>query len=426
MPDFNGYLDLIENLSGEEFRFPHRVAPFAEFPIEEYRRRYARASRLMEAAGIDALLLTQEEDVRYFTGYLSILWCSKFRPYVGILPRDPSIGACLVLPRQELGNGNGTAWVPDLEIYPDQQNPVQAIVKALRDRGLGEGVIGSELGFGHRLGMSVEQFLELRESAKPGRIVDGVTLIQSVRMLKSAAEVARQQRACDISQTAVREGFEALREGMTEKELMQVVAAAMYRNGAEAGTRPSFFGVNAGPERYLTVNALPSDYAMRKGDLVMLDGGANYGGYATDFIRQASLGPPTDMQRRYYEMALEANNAAIAALRPGATGADVYEAGLGVFARHGVAEYSHLNIVGHGVGMDVHELPWLGERNVVYTADVRLRAGMVVCIEPVFGGVDDPDFRNGIFIQEDKVEITEGGGHILTSMLPKDLWVASI
>ena len=274
--------------------------------------------------------------------------------------------------------------------------------------------------------MSVEQFLELREGIQPGRIVDGVQIIQSVRMLKSPAEVARQQRACEISQAAVQEGFRALEEGMTEKQLMQVIASAMYRNGAEAGTRPSFFGVNAGPDRYLTVNALPSDYAMRRGDLVMLDGGANYGGYATDFIRQASLGQPTDLQRRFYDIALEANDAAIAALRPGASGADVYEAGLAVFSRYGVAEYSHLNIVGHGVGMDVHELPWLGERDVVYTSDVRLREGMVVCIEPVFGGVDDPAFRNGIFIQEDKVEITPQGRRVLTSMLPKELWVAQI
>ncbi len=427
MSDFNRYLGLVEGIDGTDASFSATAAPFAEFPIEEYRRRYGRLVRLMEDQGIDAMILTQEEDVRYFTGYLSILWCSKFRPYVAVLPRDTKIPACLVLPGQELRNGQHTAWISDVLIYPDQQDPIDFIAATLKARGLSHSVIGAELGFGHRLGMNVLQFRQLEAELGPqSPIVDGVPLIQAVRMVKSTAEIARQAQACAISQQAVREGFEALHAGMTEKQLMAVMSAAMFRLGAEPGTRPSFFAVNAGPERYLDVNSLATNYAMQRGDLVMVDGGAVYGGYATDFIRQASLGPPTLEQQRLFDIALEANAASISALHPGNTGADVYEAGMAIFRRYGVADYTHLNIVGHGVGMDIHELPWLGERDVVYTADVALRPGMVVSIEPVFGGVNDPDWKKGIWIQEDVVEITEIGPRILTADLSKELWIANI
>lgn len=425
MTNFNRHLDLISGIQGADMVFS--AAPFAEFPIEEYQRRYGRLVRLMEDQEIDAMILTQEEDVRYFTGYLSILWCSKFRPYVAVLPRDTKNPACLVLPGQELRNGQHTAWVPDVLIYPDQQDPIAFIVETLKDRGLGHSVIGMELGFGHRVGMNVLQFRQLEEGLGPeSQIIDGVPLIQAVRMIKSTAEIARQAQACAISQQAVREGFEALHPGMTEKELMAIISATMFRLGAEPGTHPSFFAINAGPDRYLDVNSLATNYAMKRGDLVMVDGGAVYGGFATDFIRQASLGPPTKEQHRLFDIALEANAASIAALQPGNTGADVYEAAMTIFRRQGVADYTHLNIVGHGLGMDIHELPWLGERNVVYTADVALRPGMVVSIEPVFGGVDDPDWRQGIWIQEDVVEITEAGPRILTADLSKELWIANV
>lgn len=421
-PDFNAMLEVARAADPASLQITVNTPEFAEFPFEEYRWRYAKAIRLMEHLGIDALLVTQEENVRYFAGYLSILWCSLFRPYVALLPRDPSIGPTLIVPTQETGNAVKTSWINDRTIYPDQENPIPHIVSALSERGLEAGVIATELGFGTRLGMNINQFEELR-ALTPGRFVDGTPLIQTARMVKSEAEIGRIRRACQISQTATRAGWEALHEGMTEKELMQVVVSEMYRQGAEPGTKPSFFGVSAGPRRYQVVNALASDYAIQRGDFVFIDGGAVYGGYATDYIRQACLGQPTDEQRRFYEIALEANDAAIAAIRPGVSGADVYEAGMKVFEKYGVLEYNVLNIVGHGVGMDLHEVPWLGERDKVYTAGTVLEAGMVVCIEPVFAGANDPSWEKGVWIQEDKVVVTESGHEIITDDLSKDLWL---
>jgi Xaa-Pro aminopeptidase len=211
---------------------------------------------------------------------------------------------------------------------------------------------------------------------------------------------------------------------MTEKELARVMGSTMYAEGAELGTQPSFLALFGGPDRYMHVNGLASDNVLGEGDLVLIDGGAVFQGYSTDFIRQASVGEPTAEQRRYFEICVEANNAAIDAIRPGVEGADVYAAGVAVFEREGLLEYNVLNIVGHGTGMEVHELPWLGEGGVVYTSSTVLEPGMVVCIEPVIGGMDD--WRAGCFIVEDKVLVTDTGAQVLTDALDKNLWVQPV
>ena len=76
--------------------------------------------------------------------------------------------------------------------------------------------------------------------------------------------------------------------------------------------------------------------------------------------------------------------------------------------------------------MEVHELPWLGERDTVYTSGTVLQPGMVVCIEPIIAGMDGPDWRSGLFIVEEKVLVTETGADVLTDSLSVDLWIQPI
>jgi Xaa-Pro aminopeptidase len=425
-PNFDPLLEIMRAVDVSHFEVASKEAKYADFPLAEYVRRYARACRLMEKEGLDALLVTQDLNVRYFSGYKSILWSSRFRPYLTLLPRDPSLGPTLILPGQETGNGLHTSWVADLAIYPDQENPTPTIAEAVKAKGLDRVRIGMELGFGQRLGLHIEGFEELKRALAPAEIVNGTTVTQAVRMLKSSAEVEKIRRACEISQAGVRAGWEELRPGISEKELVRVMGATMFAEGAELGTQPTFLCLAGGPERYRMANALASDYCVAEGDIVFIDGGAVYDGYATDFIRQACLGEPRDDQRRWFEVAIEANNACIEAIRPGVTGSDVYEAGMAVFEREGLLEFSVVNIVGHGTGMEIHELPWLGERDTVFTSGTTLQPGMVVCIEPVIAGMDGPDWRAGCFIVEEKVLVTETGSEVLTTDLPKDLWIEPV
>lgn len=423
-PDFNSYLDEIEAVTEGDLSLPRRSIPYADFPLAEYERRYARLVALMRREGMDGVLVTQEENVRYFTGYLSVLWISKFRPYVGILPADTARPAGLVLPTQERANAEATSWIESPTIYPAQEPPIPYLVDALRQRHLDRGRIGLELGFGQRLGMNQEQFSALTQALPEVEFVDATPIMQAVRMLKSPEEIERLARAAAISEAGVRAGWEALRPGITERELLAVMGGKMYAEGAEVGTKPSFYGILAG-DRWELANAVASDYAVKAGDLILVDGGATYRGYTADFIRQACLGRPTPQQQEWFDIAVAANTATIAALRPGVPAYEVYAAALDALGRYDIARFNRMNIVGHGIGMDIHEVPWIGQQDTVYTANTRIRAGMVVCIEPgVSAPPENPDTPDGHFIVEDIVAVTAEGPRVLTRTLPKTLWIA--
>jgi Xaa-Pro aminopeptidase len=414
--EFNAALDAVKDVGAtSDLKTPE----YAEFDAAEYSRRSNRLRALMNAEGMDAVLATQEENVRYFSGYLTMLWISKFRPLVAVIPQDGP--AALVISGQEVGNANLTSWIEDIAPFPPQEPPVAFIVRELEARGLVKGRIGIELGFGQRTGMSYHQLHELSELLPHAEIVDATPLMQSVRMLKSPEEISRLRRAAEISASGVETAWRSLQQGQTESEILQAIAAAVFAEGAEMGTKPSFFAVIAG-DRWQLSNAVASDYAIRTGDSVVVDGGASYRGYACDFIRHASLGEPTAEHRRWYDAAVAATEAAIEAIRPGIEAREVYEAGIDVLAQAGFAEHNRMNIIGHGIGADVHELPWVGDETV-FTSDTILQEGMVLCIEPGISPPSELALRSQ-FIVEDEVEVTARGTNVLTSQLSNEIWVA--
>ena len=415
-------LDVIERVDGRDLKL--RVPPYAEFDAEEFARRCARLRALMELEGIDAALLTQEENVRYFTGYLTVLWGSKFRPLVAIIPRDPKIEACLVVSHQEVENGRETSWVPATVPFPAQEPPIPFIVRELAGRGLDKGRIGMELGFGQRLGMNQQQLHDLQKQLPKANLVDVTPLAQTVRMLKSSEEIDRLARASAISEAGVRAGWEALREGQTERAIVTNMAVRMYEAGAEVGTKPTFLGILAG-DRWRMANAVPSNYRIKPGDLILIDGGATYRGYTCDFIRQASVGPLTDAQARWFDAVIDATRAAVEAVRPGVPAHRVYETALEVLRERGVVEGSRMNIIGHGIGMDIHELPWIGEADSVYTSDITIREGMTLCIEPGVKAWNE-DGPSGHFIVEDVIAVGPRGAKLLTGSLSREVWCSPV
>lgn len=422
--DFDAALDAIEQVTpatvaADSTALPRTAPEYSEFDAAEYALRYARLRTLMRREGIDAVITSQEENHRYFSGYLTVLWISKFRPFLSILTAgDAPCG--LVVPGQERGNAEITSWIDDVCAFPPQEPPIGYLVEELRKRDLTHGRIGIELGFGQRLGMNQEQFAELVKALPEVEFVDATPLFQTVRMLKSEAEIARLEQACAISGAAVEAGFRAAKAGMTERELTTVIGTALFAAGADVSSKPSFFGVLAG-ERWRLANAVASDYRFQEGDLILLDGGACYRGYSCDFIRQACIGRATDEQRAWFEAAIVSNDAAIAAIAPGVPAHEVYQAGLDSLADQGYGEYNRMNIIGHGVGADVHEIPWIGQRDLVYTSNVRLREGMVLSIEPGMSPPHELDLR-GHFIVEDMVAVTADGTRNLTPTPAKQLW----
>jgi Xaa-Pro aminopeptidase len=424
--NFNAALDIIEPLTAADLGKKLEAKEWAEFEPEEYELRYARLAALMKIEGIDAALFTQEENVRYFSGYLTVLWISRFRPFVALLPADTTRSSSVLTSGQEVGNLNGTSWVEDPRSFSPQVPPIPYMAGMIKDILPEGGKIGIEIGFGQRLGMNIEQLLELEGMLPDVEFVDITPLAETVRMLKSAAEIAFITEAARISCDAVAKGWESVKVGGNERAVLAVMAAEMYGQGAEvSGTKQSVFGIMSG-ERLALSNAVATDKrSFVEGDMMMIDGGATYHGYVTDFIRQLSIGPVDALTQKWFDVAIEANSAAIAAIKPGVLASDVYDAAMAIFKAHDLFKYNKSTIVGHGIGADIHELPWLGEAGTVYTSDTTLREGMVLSIEPIIASsADDAPF--GHFIVEDMVVVTATGAEIITGTISTELWIAPV
>lgn len=391
---------------------------YSPFPTDEYQMRLKKARNLMDKYEFDALLVTAKENVLYFSGLQTVGWDSKHRPLGVILPREG--GPTMVIPESLAVVAKETSWVDDVRLWggfkkPNlPKDPITGIVDALKDLGLSDKRIGMELGYGQRVGMSQDDFDQLKSLVSGATIGDASSLLWDLRMIKSPREIDIMRAVCDATCKAYELGFAAACEGMTERELAGVMMAEMSRL---TNYRPGFIGIRSGLLKYPMMNVPPFDKPMEKGDLVVVDSGATLRDYWCDMMRMLCIGKPTDEQRRFFDVELEAQGAGVAAMKPGATAESICQACLDVIEKRGMRQHApSLERVGHGLGLDVHEPPSMALGNVN-----PLEPGMILTCEPIFS--DLPDYRIGNFALEDVVLITETGHEILTPF-PKTLWIA--
>jgi Xaa-Pro aminopeptidase len=250
---------------------------------------------------------------------------------------------------------------------------------------------------------SIKSHLPMRASLEPVR-----GWIEELRMVKSAAELALIRRSVETNSRAFERTVTRIKPGTSERDLATELEYRMRRLGAE---KPSFETIVAAGVRSALPHAQPTAARLSPGDLVVVDMGAFQEGYASDMTRMLSVGAPSAKVKRMYRAVLEAQLAAIDAVRPGATTVSVDAAARRVLAGHGL-DHVFIHSTGHGLGLEIHEPPRIGKRD-----RHRLRPGMAITIEPGayiegFGGVRI----------EDTVVVTETGCEILTTT-PKDLHV---
>jgi Xaa-Pro aminopeptidase len=238
----------------------------------------------------------------------------------------------------------------------------------------------------------------------PATPVNG--LVEELRMVKDEEELAIIRKAASIADRAFAAIVRELRPGITERQVSLRLEMLMREMGASSS---SFEIIVASGKRSALPHGTASDKMLEKGDLVTLDFGAYYKGYASDLTRTVVLGTPSGKQKEIYDIVLEAGNRAIQAIRPGITGKETDAVARNYIAQHGYGDFFG-HSTGHGLGMEVHEAPALSVRG-----DKKLAPGMVVTVEP---GIYLTDF-GGVRIEDD-VLVTPTGHEVLTHS-PKEL-----
>ncbi|MCX7828966.1 MAG: Xaa-Pro peptidase family protein [Thermanaerothrix sp.] len=358
-------------------------------------RRLERLVKRLGEEGMDGLFLGPSGDLLYITG-LDLFPDERCKGLM--VSRNGCFGLVPRLYRQEMELH--MEGVP-LFVWDDREGFVGAYREGCRRLGLEGGVIGVNCG------MRAVDLIDA-QGAVPARYVNGAKVLDPLRRVKTEEELALMRRASAMADQVMERVYRFLRPGLSERQVKEFILKCFD----ELGTTPSFdpivaFGANAAMPHYGGVDAVG-----REGDCVVLDFGCRVQGYCSDMTRTFFLAGVPEKSREVYQVVLKSQLKGIEAVRPSVPAQEVDRAARDVIARAGYGEH-FLNRLGHGIGLEVHEGPYIVEGN-----HAPLEVGNVFSVEP---GIYIPGAL-GVRI-EDLVVVGEDGPEVLNSF-PKELMVA--
>ena len=355
----------------------------SQLPPSDTASRLARLRDLLPEAGCDALLVTKLENLRYLTGFSGSAGMLFVGPESALLTTD---GRYAEQSAEQL-----TQAGVDAEITIGR---LDAQLGALERAASGLARIGLEAA--SLTWASELRFAELFDA----ELVATRGVVERLRVVKDAGELARIEAACDIADVALAQVKERLATGLTESEFAAELEFEMRRRGASG---PAFETIVAAGANSAMPHHRPGDRPIGEGELIVIDFGATVDGYRSDMTRTFVVGTPDPASLDLLDAVLAAQRAGVRAVRPGATGAEVDEACRVSLTEAGYGEV-FLHSTGHGVGLEIHEAPAVAPG----AADI-LAVGSVVTVEP--GAYLAT--RGGVRI-EDSLVVTEDGYRVLT------------
>ncbi len=347
----------------------------------EFAERRRNVAAELTSRKIDALIASSAPNVRYLTGFTGSAGMALVWQDGAILFTDPRYGI-------------QAAAEVDCAVRVERGPLHVALIGTATRRRLRR--LGVEDGR-----VSWKTYRETEASLALGAALEPAAgLVEALRTLKSAAEIGLVRRSIQLNSEAFSRAMAKVRPGMSESALAAEIDYQMRLLGAE---RPAFDTIVAAGPRSAMPHAQPSSKTLRHNQLVLVDMGASREGYASDMTRMAFLGRPGRKVRELYGAVLEAQLAAIDAVRPGVPAGSVDRAARRVLRARGI-EKAFVHSTGHGLGLEIHEAPRLAKG-----VQTPLEAGMTITVEP---GAYLEGF-GGIRI-EDTVVVTSSGCEVLT------------
>ena len=379
------------------------------FSEEEFRGRVARVQDSMAAAGLDGLVVHSPENICYLAGYHTAGYY-----YVQAVLVPPAGDPFIVTRGLETANVTAHSWfAPEATFgYLDTEDPVDAIVGAMRELGIGTGRLGVEQsGFSF---LPIASFHALSAAFPNAEVVNGSGLVEKERMIKSPAEIGYIRQAAAISGVGIQASVDHCRAGVTENLVAGEIYKAMVEKGGEYAGLPVF--LNSG-HRTLAAHATPTDKVIEQGETVFVELTGVVKRYAGPLFRTLSVGKPDATLAHNAAILADMLNAVIDAFRPGATAEEVDAASSRVAAEAGLGSGVRKR-VGYSVGLNFP--PDWGEGyflDLKPGATTELRPGMVFHVPPTMRLAGEAP----IAISE-TVLITEDGREVLTDY-PRELIV---
>jgi len=358
---------------------------------EAFRERQAKLRAQAKSRGLDALFVTPSTNLAYAAN-LAIGRSERLTALL-LFADGPAL---LLTPSFEEANHRRTAVVDDVKTWQEDEDPIVLVGKLLSGR-KSLGVEGST-SYGTVAALS---------GATTAKIEDATPAFDALRTVKSEEEQAFIRDAARRTNLAIEGTHKRMRAGMSESDVAKILEEEFSRQGVRGGGLVQFGPSAAFPR------GSPAERRLAKGDPVLIDCGCKVSGYSSDITRTVSFGPPSDEFRKVYATVDRAQLAGIEALKSGAAGEDVDRAARRVIEDAGYGKY-FTHRLGHGLGMDGHEQPYL-----VHGNRRPLAVGNVETIEP---GIYIPE-RFGVRIEDD-YSVQQTGARSL-SVRPGEMVVLS-
>ncbi len=366
---------------------------------DEFRQRLSRATALMADAGFGAIYLNAGTNLYYFTG---TRWSASERMVGAVLTADGQLH--YIAPAFERGTLEDYIAVPgEIHCWEEHESPYTLVGDVLSGNGIADGLIGLDESAPYFLVSGMQQ-------ANPGlRFADAVPVTAGCRMQKSAAELALLQRAKDMTLEVHKAAAQILRRGISTAEVTAFIDSAHRAVGAPAG---SYFCIVLFGEDTAYPHGVAHPKTLDDGDMVLIDTGCQLEGYNSDITRSYVFGEPTARQREIWDLEKAAQAAAFDAARPGAPCGSVDDAAREVLAAAGLSpDYALPGLphrTGHGIGLDIHEWPYLVRGN-----ETPLETGMCFSNEPMICVPGEFGVRH-----EDHFYMTDAGPRWFTRPAP--------
>jgi Xaa-Pro dipeptidase len=363
--------------------------------VQERTERQEKARQLMHANSLDAILLGPGTSLGYFTG---IQWWGGERLFAMVLTgKGKAFFVCPAFEQrraEELIGNSPQGSSPDIRIWQEDESPYELVAQGLRDTGVATGTLGMD---------EATKFVfsdSISKAAPQVRITSATPVTAGCRMIKSTHEIALMRLACKATMNVYEATFKSLQPGMTDSEIANLVRTGYDRVGFPGDVTVSI-GENSGSPHGST-----APQKVREDTIILLDDGCEVEGYTSDITRTFVLGKPTDKMKAVFDVVHRAQSGALAAAKPGVPCESIDAAARKIITDAGFGpDYKFFtHRVGHGMGMDIHEWPYLVRGN-----QTKLEPNMMFSDEP---GIYIPG-EFGIRLEDD-MHVTENGAELLT------------
>ena len=382
-------------------------SPKRGFEVSEYENRLDNIQKLMYESRMDAILLTTQADIEYYTGFKTQFFQSPTRPWYVLIPSNEKPKAIIPTIGE---SGMRRTWLDDIQtwISPNPKDDgislLLSTIKSLTKKHKCLGVPKSQESV---LRMPLDDYENLIKSLDGIEIKDANKILRQVRLIKSTAEIEKIKHICQLTSQGFKDLNHLLKAGESEHENCKRFKQHLLSLGVDD---TPYMVAGSGKDGYGSIIMGPGDKIIEDGDLFIVDTGSVFDSYFCDFDRNYAFGFICDEAKKAYQVVFDATDAGFNAAQVGNTTSDVYHAMNNVMQKGGALGNS-VGRLGHGLGLQLTEWP-----SNTAADNTTLEPGVILTLEPGMEYLPGKEM-----VHEENIVITENGPEWLTQRASAEL-----